>query len=86
MRTHAPQRPQRLAAPDKLTVPRELAAPDVRMSADHPGAAIEDVRGPTRTKVSIPETEEKLLPGAEAVNVPGPINGSRLTKVKVPWQ
>jgi len=62
-----------------------LAAPEVRMSADHPGAGMAEVRGPTRTKVSGPETDEKLAPGAPEVRVPGPTKGSRLTSVKVAW-
>jgi hypothetical protein len=31
-----------------------------------------EVRGPTRTKVKVPVTELKLLPGAVLVSVPGP--------------
>ena len=54
----------------------------MRTSADHPGAGMEEVRGPTRTMVSVPETEVKLFPGAAVVSVPGPTKGSRLTRVR----
>ena len=81
-RIHAPHMPQRLAGPERLIVPRDVLAP-VRISADQPGAAMEEVRGPTRTKVRVPVTDEKLVPGDVLVNVPGPIKGSRFTRVKV---
>jgi hypothetical protein len=62
-----------------------LTAPDVRISADQPGAEIEDVRGPTRTIVSVPEIEVKFVPGDVLVKVPGPTKGSRATSVNAAW-
>ena len=85
MRTQAPHRPHVLAAPDKATVPRKLDGPEVRISADHPGAGMEEVRGPTRTIVKVPETVVKLFPSDAVVSVPGPTKGSRLTRVKAAW-
>ncbi len=53
----------------------------MRMSADQPGAAFAVTLGPTRTRVNVPVTELKLLPGDVLVSVPGPTNGSRATNV-----
>src|SRR5271163_3880225 len=73
--------PQVLAPPERLIVPRKFDGPLMRMSADQPGAAMADVRGPTRTIVSVPLTELKLLPCEALVSVPGPTNGSRATSL-----